>query len=177
MKGIPVKWRTQELCPIQCDVSCSSYSPCISACPLETCDNMVTLNSVSHLCAEDACVEGCLPKSCPENEIYKNETFAECVPKETCKPFCLNVNGVSFKDYEFFVIVNIRDLRCMTRGKFLDELLRRRSSQRGRLPILLLQSRENSLQRCSLYVHGNTRDFEGNDGSEGEMRRRLVDLD
>lgn len=94
IKGVPVKWRSQELCPMQCDVDCSMYTPCMSACPLETCENSVTLKSLSHLCSEDTCVEGCQPKGCPVDQVYKNDSLTECVPKETCKLFCMNIDGV-----------------------------------------------------------------------------------
>ncbi|XP_026667953.1 hemocytin isoform X2 [Ceratina calcarata] len=95
-KGIPIKWRSQELCPIQCDESCSSYSPCISTCPRETCDNLMTLKEKSHRCSEDACVEGCSVKSCPESQVYINDNYTQCVPRETCKTPCTEMDGVIY---------------------------------------------------------------------------------
>ncbi|XP_044578140.1 hemocytin isoform X1 [Cotesia glomerata] len=94
-KSIPIKWRSQDLCPMQCDESCSSYSPCLSTCPQETCDSL-TFTNVSKLCVQDTCVEGCLTKSCPEGEVYRNSTLKECVPKALCKPLCLEIEGVIY---------------------------------------------------------------------------------
>lgn len=93
-KGVPIKWRSQELCPIQCDEKCSSYSPCVTTCPRETCDNLMTLKNKVHLCSQDTCVEGCSVKSCPQNQVYSNDSYMECVLKETCKTFCTEINGV-----------------------------------------------------------------------------------
>lgn len=96
-RGVPVKWRTQELCPLQCDEQCSVYSPCISTCPRKTCDNLMTVKHGSYLCSEDTCVEGCLFKPCPEGQVYWNVSYTECTPKSTCKsPFCAEINGVTF---------------------------------------------------------------------------------
>lgn len=87
LKGIILKWRTQELCPIQCDESCSHYNPCMSACPLETCDTLIT--KTTSLCGEDVCVEGCEPKPCLVDQVHANLTFSECVPRNTCQPICM----------------------------------------------------------------------------------------
>lgn len=73
--GIAIKWRSQELCrklllkhdfelsdvmnnfypALQCNEECASYSPCMSTCPVVTCDNPLGSSS---LCAADSCVEG-----------------------------------------------------------------------------------------------------------------------
>ncbi|XP_034943572.1 hemocytin, partial [Chelonus insularis] len=95
-KGIPLKWRSQELCPIQCDENCSIYSPCISACPHQTCDNLLINNQDISLCTQDTCVEGCTLKFCPEGEVYRNSSSNECVPKISCKPFCSNISGIVY---------------------------------------------------------------------------------
>lgn len=79
---------------MQCDENCSTYSPCISTCPRETCDNLVVLGDKSHLCGEDTCVEGCLPKACPDGEIYQTANYSECVPRATCKPVCMTIDEV-----------------------------------------------------------------------------------
>ncbi|XP_012135564.1 hemolectin [Megachile rotundata] len=117
-KGVPIKWRSQELCPIQCDEKCSSYSPCVTTCPRETCDNLMTLKDQSHLCSQDTCVEGCLTKSCPENQVFSNDSYTECVPKETCKSFCTEINGVTYYEGD-----NVKSDDCQTcfcsRGKVL----------------------------------------------------------
>lgn len=95
-RGAPVKWRSQELCPIQCDESCSIYSPCMSTCPHETCDNLASLSDGSHSCAQDSCVDGCLVQTCPDGMVYSNSSLRECVPKAVCKPICLEKEGIIY---------------------------------------------------------------------------------
>lgn len=81
---------------MQCDVRCSTYSPCVSTCATETCDNLLTHSKLSMSCKEDTCVEGCSPKPCPPNHIYLNSSFLDCVPTNTCKPVCLEIDGVVY---------------------------------------------------------------------------------
>uniref|UniRef100_A0AAR5QHC1 Hemocytin n=1 Tax=Dendroctonus ponderosae TaxID=77166 RepID=A0AAR5QHC1_DENPD len=95
-RGAPVNWRSQLLCPMQCDRRCSLYKPCISTCPFETCDNLMTNSKLTKSCSEDACVEGCSPKVCPPDFVYLNESYAECVPRNTCKPVCMELDGVTY---------------------------------------------------------------------------------
>ncbi|XP_044006095.1 hemocytin [Aphidius gifuensis] len=97
-RGVPIKWRSKNLCPMQCDEKCSNYSPCISTCPRETCDYLLNpkIKKNSQLCTEDTCIEGCLPKECPNDEVYLNSTYQECVPRSTCKPICLEKEGVIY---------------------------------------------------------------------------------
>lgn len=45
---------------MQCDTKCSTYSPCISSCPRETCENFLQLKSSSQMCSQEVCVEGLL---------------------------------------------------------------------------------------------------------------------
>lgn len=96
-RGVPVKWRSQSLCPLQCDEKCSSYSPCISTCPHETCENLFTLKDSVHLCSQDTCVEGCLTKSCDDGQVYVNSSYSECISKEICNPVCLEIDGVNIE--------------------------------------------------------------------------------
>ncbi|KAL9966350.1 hypothetical protein ACROYT_G024405 [Oculina patagonica] len=63
--GVPIKWRTQELCPIQCpreEGNCFEYTACETACP-KTCDNLCDVTPAR--CPVR--FEGC---SCP-NELSK----------------------------------------------------------------------------------------------------------
>ncbi|XP_031828807.2 hemolectin [Nomia melanderi] len=117
-KGVPIKWRSQDLCPMQCDEKCSTYSPCITTCPRETCDNLMILKDQSHLCSQDTCVEGCSVKSCPENEVYSNNNYTECVPKETCKTPCIEINGVTYYEGDSVSSDNCQTCFC-SRGKVL----------------------------------------------------------
>ncbi|KAJ3643777.1 hypothetical protein Zmor_026489 [Zophobas morio] len=94
-RGVPIKWRSQKLCPMQCDERCSNYSPCVSTCPTETCDNLL-VGQKSKTCNEDSCIEGCVPKPCAPGQIYLNSSFLECVPRNICRPVCLEINGVTY---------------------------------------------------------------------------------
>ncbi|KOX75564.1 Hemocytin [Melipona quadrifasciata] len=117
-KGVPIKWRSQELCPIQCDEKCSSYSPCVTTCPRETCDNLMTLKDKGHLCSQDTCVEGCFVKSCPQNQVYSNDSYTECVPKETCKTPCTETNGIIYYEGDSVKSDDCQTCYC-SRGKVL----------------------------------------------------------
>ncbi|CAG9772868.1 unnamed protein product [Ceutorhynchus assimilis] len=99
-RGAPVRWRSQHLCPMQCDQRCSVYSPCISTCPLETCDNLLTNSKLTKSCNEDSCVEGCNPKPCPPDHVYLNESYTDCVPRNICKPLCLVDDNTEAVYYE-----------------------------------------------------------------------------
>ncbi|XP_078043521.1 hemolectin [Augochlora pura] len=117
-KGVPIKWRSQELCPMQCDEKCSMYSPCVPTCPHETCDNLMTLRDQSHLCSQDACVEGCSIKPCPEDHVYNNDSYAECVLKESCKSPCIEINGITYYEGDSISTDNCQTCFC-SRGKVL----------------------------------------------------------
>ncbi|XP_066254573.1 hemocytin [Euwallacea similis] len=95
-RGAPVKWRSQMRCPMQCDQRCAEYQPCISTCPHETCDNLMVNDKLSKSCSEDACIEGCSPKPCPPDHVYLNESYIECVPRNICKPICMEFEGVVY---------------------------------------------------------------------------------
>lgn len=43
---------------MQCDEECSNYDACVSACPLETCDNTLYYTEMKTSCEQDTCVEG-----------------------------------------------------------------------------------------------------------------------
>ncbi|XP_043259225.1 hemocytin isoform X1 [Colletes gigas] len=117
-KGVPITWRTQELCPMQCNEKCSTYSPCVSTCPRETCDNLMILKDQSHLCSQDTCVEGCSVKTCSNGEVYSNDSYTECVPREVCKIPCIEINGVTY--YEGDSVSNDDCQACFcSRGKVL----------------------------------------------------------
>ncbi|XP_031619378.1 hemocytin isoform X2 [Contarinia nasturtii] len=116
MKGIPIRWRTQHFCPMQCDPHCSEYKPCISACGVETCDNILDQGKNSKLCTEDTCVEGCHIKPCPYGEIYLNDSYTECVSKSICKPICLTLNGVDYFEGDVIKSDNCQTCHC-SKGK------------------------------------------------------------
>ncbi|XP_076276507.1 hemolectin isoform X2 [Lasioglossum baleicum] len=117
-KGVPIKWRTQDLCPMQCDEKCSAYSPCVTTCPRETCENLMLLKDRSPLCSLDACVEGCSVKPCPEQQVYNNDSYADCVPKESCRPVCIEINGVTHYEGDTVSADNCQTCFC-SRGKVL----------------------------------------------------------
>ncbi|XP_070535301.1 mucin-2-like [Ptychodera flava] len=72
VKGVHIKWRSQELCPIQCE-GCLTYSPCISVCN-QTCANYYRRGSDDQ--CYDVCVEGC---ECPYGEYWDGkDCVTEC---------------------------------------------------------------------------------------------------
>ncbi|XP_070533581.1 mucin-2-like isoform X1 [Ptychodera flava] len=71
--GVHIRWRSQELCPIQCE-ECMVYDPCISPCK-DTCAGRDGDN------CEDLCVEGC---RCPDDQVWDGEKcVAECPAEPT----------------------------------------------------------------------------------------------
>lgn len=81
---------------MQCDERCAQYSPCISSCPIETCDNILIRESLTKMCKQDTCIEGCQVKLCPPNFVYSNSSLLECIPSGACKPFCLEIDGKKY---------------------------------------------------------------------------------
>jgi len=94
MVGTHVKWRTQELCPIQCECPkpgsdfCPCYSACVSVCPPKTCknrDNYANILIQCRLNNEDICVEGCTKKPCPPGYVLEDgSSTAKCIPEKDC---------------------------------------------------------------------------------------------
>lgn len=101
---------------MQCDPHCSEYKPCISACPLETCDNTLDQAKDQRLCGEDSCVEGCQLKPCPDGELYRNSSYTECVPKSICRPICIEIDGKAFYEGDVTKSDNCQTCHC-TKGK------------------------------------------------------------
>ncbi|XP_071503197.1 mucin-5B-like [Diadema antillarum] len=70
-RGVPIKWRSNDLCPYQCD-GCREYDPCIPVC------NVCGLEDRwdEHGLCPDTCVEGC---NCPPGQFYQDgECVEEC---------------------------------------------------------------------------------------------------
>lgn len=101
---------------IQCDERCATYSPCVSSCPQETCDNLLLQNPLSKLCKEDSCIEGCAPKPCPPDYVYMNSSLTECVPRNVCKPICLEINSIIYYEGDLMEGDDCHNCFC-TRGK------------------------------------------------------------
>ncbi|XP_035218784.1 SCO-spondin-like, partial [Stegodyphus dumicola] len=96
-EGVPIKWRSQELCPIQCE-ECATYESCIPSCPKMTCENELIYGKIKEACTFDFCVEGCNPKPCPEGQIYNNGREYKCVPQVDCVAPCMEINGVLYNE-------------------------------------------------------------------------------
>ncbi|KAL7977860.1 hypothetical protein Chor_010812 [Crotalus horridus] len=81
-RGVPVRWRSQDLCPLQCDHG-MEYDPCGPACP-PTCQNF-GLEPAEHCPMETAsCMEGCF---CPEGKVLHDRHDAPLVLAEvSCCP-------------------------------------------------------------------------------------------
>ncbi|XP_060137056.1 SCO-spondin-like [Zootoca vivipara] len=75
-RGVPVRWRSQDLCPMQCDYGLE-YDACGPACP-PTCKNF-GLEGAEH-CSSEAlsCVEGCF---CPEGKVLHG---GRCIDPSEC---------------------------------------------------------------------------------------------
>lgn len=101
---------------MQCDPHCSEYKPCISACGVETCDNLLDQGKNSKLCAEDTCVEGCQIKPCLDGQIYLNDSFTECVPKSVCRPVCMSLGGVDYYEGDVIKSDDCQTCHC-SKGK------------------------------------------------------------
>ncbi|XP_063003641.1 SCO-spondin-like [Elgaria multicarinata webbii] len=73
-RGVFVRWRSQDLCPMQCDYGLE-YDPCGPACP-QTCKNF-GLEPADH-CDSVSCVEGCF---CPEGKVLHG---GRCIDPAEC---------------------------------------------------------------------------------------------
>ncbi|XP_078460294.1 mucin-5AC-like [Lampetra planeri] len=89
--GVPIEWRSDELCPMQCGHCPMEYSACTSACP-KTCKNAMFYNDILSNC-KDSCVEGC---ACPDGYVL-DESEKSCVKEDECV-FCIIVAGIKYKE-------------------------------------------------------------------------------
>jgi von Willebrand factor len=103
------------LTAMQCDPTCSNYSPCVSACPPDTCDNLMHPMRSQRLCASDGCVEGCKLNECPEGSVYDNSSYMSCVAKSLCKPVCLVDNDKTYYEGDVMTSDACHTCKC-TRG-------------------------------------------------------------
>ncbi|CAH1788460.1 unnamed protein product, partial [Owenia fusiformis] len=95
LKGVEVRWRSQELCPMQCE-DCMEYQPCVSLCPPRTCENRNEYDSILSTCDDIMCVEGCDYTPCPPGQIFLNNTHPpKCIPEVICRSTCI-VNGKEY---------------------------------------------------------------------------------
>ncbi|KAG1676891.1 SCO-spondin [Nymphon striatum] len=110
--NVHIRWRSERICPIQCDVKCSRYEPCISPCLKPTCENN-SKGIINKVCEMDVCVEGCAPIECKPNEVYNNEKEFKCIPRSDCKIKCKIINGVTYYEDDKVTDVTIVD-QCQT---------------------------------------------------------------
>uniref|UniRef100_A0A061QFX2 Putative hemolectin n=1 Tax=Cupiennius salei TaxID=6928 RepID=A0A061QFX2_CUPSA len=111
MHGVPVKWRSQELCPIQCE-ECATYDSCMSSCPKKTCEHGLIYDRIEQACSE-FCVEGCNPKPCPEGQIYNNGKEYKCIPEIDCVVPCMELNGKIYNEGDRITDPQVADT-CQT---------------------------------------------------------------
>ncbi|KAG1684460.1 SCO-spondin [Nymphon striatum] len=104
LNGIVINWRSQELCPIQCEHPCDIYNPCLTTCPPITCKNINDSNVRD--CQSDVCVEGCEAKACEPGQIFNNLKEMECVPVDECSFNCTLENGDVYRNGERIVDPN-----------------------------------------------------------------------
>ena len=50
-----------------------SYTPCMSTCPMKTCDNLSKQKHQTQLCNDEPCVEGCSPDTCSKDSVYEDD--------------------------------------------------------------------------------------------------------
>ncbi|KAK6627245.1 hypothetical protein RUM44_009722 [Polyplax serrata] len=95
-RGIPIKWRSQHLCPMQCSAG-SDYHSCISTCPPKSCKNRHHQHPILFdACSREPCVEGCQKPICEPGYVLIDDNSISCVPITTCKSACLTVNNVTY---------------------------------------------------------------------------------
>ncbi|KAM7301526.1 hemocytin [Ixodes scapularis] len=100
-QGVPVKWRSQTLCPIQCDTECSEYDACMPGCPPKTCETLSVSGRLEELCGNGTtCQEGCRPKPCPPGYVFDNERDMNCVREAHCKVPCKEIYGKLYLEGE-----------------------------------------------------------------------------
>ncbi|KAL3219651.1 hypothetical protein MRX96_030205 [Rhipicephalus microplus] len=81
-RGVRVLWRSQELCPVQCE-TCDEYSACVSGCEPPNCAHPASETNCPK--AAPVCLEGCAPARCPTGEVHRNATDHRCVPFADCE--------------------------------------------------------------------------------------------
>ncbi|KAK7066927.1 Mucin-5B [Halocaridina rubra] len=113
--GVYISWRSQQLCPMQCDETCEHYEPCIPTCPHETCDTL--LDPASPVCTQDACVEGCAKDLCPPGQVHKSATDPECVPKVDCEKRCMEIEGEVYLEGDIISQDNCHTCSCSRKKK------------------------------------------------------------
>ncbi|XP_070397542.1 SCO-spondin-like [Dermacentor albipictus] len=97
-RGVRVLWRSQELCPVQCE-TCDEYSACVSGCEPPNCAHPASETDCPE--AAPVCLEGCTPARCPTGEVHRNATDHRCVPYADCEAppeTGCNVGGVLYKE-------------------------------------------------------------------------------
>ena len=79
--GVPVKWRTQHRCPIQCEYG-KNYLPCGPVCH-QTCMDLSTGNNPQ--CSDAGCIEGCF---CPDGMVQDYD--GRCIEPAECECYLEN---------------------------------------------------------------------------------------
>ncbi|XP_041486043.1 mucin-2-like, partial [Lytechinus variegatus] len=73
--GVPIRWRTNDLCPMQCD-GCREYDPCIELC--YTCGHENDWDEDGN--CPHTCFEGC---SCPSGQFHYGDQCVDSCPVAT----------------------------------------------------------------------------------------------
>ncbi|XP_071749958.1 LOW QUALITY PROTEIN: hemocytin-like [Lepeophtheirus salmonis] len=117
--GVPISWRKQNLCPMQCPHH-SSYESCVNTCPVKTCKALIVEKASSLSCADEYCVEGCRPDSCPkEHLVYLSDNDYTCIDPDQCeKPKCIVENNKLFYEGDVMESDECHNCTC-SRGQKL----------------------------------------------------------
>ncbi|XP_052092501.1 mucin-5AC-like [Mytilus californianus] len=110
--GVPVSWRTDAFCPIQCE-TCQKYNPCISICPKKTCDNRLVYDHLIKDCKEEMCFEGCEIEPCADGMVYDGtQKPMKCIPEPLCNNSVCVFNGRHYRQNEQITDEAVCDQTC-----------------------------------------------------------------
>uniref|UniRef100_A0A1I8HLV1 VWFD domain-containing protein n=1 Tax=Macrostomum lignano TaxID=282301 RepID=A0A1I8HLV1_9PLAT len=96
--GVHVHWRSQTICPMQCDEDCDHVTPCKSVCPPKTCLNKDRHDELLRdtACQDLMCIEGCESEPCPPGTVLHE---GKCVNESICECTC-RFNGRDYGEGE-----------------------------------------------------------------------------
>uniref|UniRef100_A0A481MQJ2 Hemolectin n=1 Tax=Nipponaphis monzeni TaxID=196483 RepID=A0A481MQJ2_9HEMI len=112
--GIFIQWRSQNMCPMQCENG-TLYDSCIPRCSQKSCEDYEYQTA---LCDDTFCIEGCSKDHCPPGQVYINSTSEVCISKHKCKIPC-KIEGIDkvFNDGDVVVEDSCHSCFCSRNRK------------------------------------------------------------